>query len=92
MDQIATGFLSRCFAPGDTIALLLRNEREAKTQQRIVQLERGGGRRSRLLTSAGSRTRTTTAQTFMLLPIHCSPGVANAPKNALLPSVISISI
>jgi hypothetical protein len=40
MDQIATDFLSRCFAPGDTIALLLRNEREAKTQQRIVQLER----------------------------------------------------
>ncbi len=40
MNQIATDFLSRCFAPGDTIALLLRNEREAKTQQRIALLER----------------------------------------------------
>ncbi len=40
MNEIAKDFLSRCFAPGDTIALLLRNEREAKIQQRIVQLER----------------------------------------------------
>ena len=40
MNETAKAFLSRCFAPGDTIALLLRNEREAKTQQRIVLAER----------------------------------------------------
>lgn len=40
MNRTATDFISRCFAPGDTIALLLRNEREAKTQQRIVLAER----------------------------------------------------
>jgi hypothetical protein len=39
MNQIATDFLSRCFAPGDTIALLLRNERTVMTQQRIVLVE-----------------------------------------------------
>jgi hypothetical protein len=40
MNETAKDFLSHCFAPGDTIALLLRNEREAKTQQRIVLAER----------------------------------------------------
>lgn len=40
MNETATDFLSRCFAPGDTIALLLRNERAAKIQQRIVLAER----------------------------------------------------
>jgi hypothetical protein len=36
MNQTAKDFLYYCFAPGDTIALLLRNEREAKIQQRIM--------------------------------------------------------
>ena len=36
MNVTAQDFLTRCFAPGDTIALLLRNESTAKTQQRIV--------------------------------------------------------
>jgi hypothetical protein len=40
MNEIAKDFLTRCFAPGDTIALLLRNESTATTQQRIVPLER----------------------------------------------------
>lgn len=40
MNGTAQDFLTRCFAPGDTIALLLRNESTAKTQQRIVPLER----------------------------------------------------
>jgi hypothetical protein len=40
MNETAKDFLSNCFAPGDTIALLLRNEREGKTQQRIVLAER----------------------------------------------------
>jgi hypothetical protein len=40
MNETAKDFLTRCFAPGDTLALLLRNEREAKTQQRIVLAER----------------------------------------------------
>jgi hypothetical protein len=39
MNQIAQDFLTRCFATGETIALLLRNESTAKTQQRIVPLE-----------------------------------------------------
>ncbi|MBB5061499.1 hypothetical protein HDF16_006235 [Granulicella aggregans] len=40
MNETVKDFLTRCFAPGDTIALLLRNESVAKTQQRIVPLER----------------------------------------------------
>jgi hypothetical protein len=40
MNDTAQEFLARCFAPGDTIALLLRNESTATTQQRIVPLER----------------------------------------------------
>jgi len=40
MNQIAQDFLTRCFAPGDTVALLLRDESTAETQQRIVPLER----------------------------------------------------
>ncbi|HEY1743847.1 MAG TPA: DNA-primase RepB domain-containing protein [Granulicella sp.] len=40
MNETAKDFLSRCFAPGGTLALLLRNEHEAKTQQRIVLAER----------------------------------------------------
>ncbi len=39
MNETAQDFLTRCFAPGDTIALLLRNESTATTQQRIVALE-----------------------------------------------------
>jgi len=36
---IAADFLARCFAPGETIALLLRREDPAATIQKIVQLE-----------------------------------------------------
>jgi hypothetical protein len=39
MNQTARDFLARCFAPGSTIALLLRTESSAKTQQRLVTLE-----------------------------------------------------
>jgi hypothetical protein len=39
MDQTAKDFLARCFAPGSTIALLLRTESPAETQQRVVTLE-----------------------------------------------------
>jgi len=39
MNEIAKYFLTRCFAPGSTIALLLRSESSAKTQQRVVTLE-----------------------------------------------------
>ena len=39
MNEIAQNFLARCFAPGSTIALLLRAESPAKTQQRVVTLE-----------------------------------------------------
>ena len=38
--RIAADFLSRCFAPGETIAVLLRRENSASTVQRIVALER----------------------------------------------------
>jgi hypothetical protein len=37
--QIARDFLTRCFRPDDTIALLLRREAPAKVTQRIVSLE-----------------------------------------------------
>ncbi len=39
MNETARDFLARCFAPGATIALLLRTESPAKTQQRVVTLE-----------------------------------------------------
>src|ERR1700748_164354 len=39
MNEIARDFLARCFAPGSTIALLLRTESPARTQQRIVTLD-----------------------------------------------------
>jgi hypothetical protein len=39
MNRIAAHFLAHCFAPGDTISLLLRRESPASTQQRIVSLE-----------------------------------------------------
>lgn len=39
MNEIAKDFLTRCFAPGSTIALLLRTDSPAKTQQRVVTLE-----------------------------------------------------
>ncbi len=39
MKETAKDFLARCFAPGETIALLLRTESPAKTQQRVVTLE-----------------------------------------------------
>jgi hypothetical protein len=39
MQQAAKDFLTRCFAPSETIALLLRTESPAKTIQRIVTLE-----------------------------------------------------
>ena len=41
----AADFLTRCFAPGETIALLLRREMPTATIQRIVQLETALGPR-----------------------------------------------
>ena len=38
--SIAADFLTRCFAPGETIALFLRRENPAGILQRIVPLER----------------------------------------------------
>ena len=40
MNQTAIEFLSRCFAPGETIAILLRGENPASTGQRIIAFER----------------------------------------------------
>jgi hypothetical protein len=45
MNEIAKDFLARCFAPGSTIALLLRTESPAKTQQRVVTLEQASAPR-----------------------------------------------
>src|SRR6201996_2021135 len=39
MNETAKDFLTRCFAPGSTIALLLRTGSPVKTQQRVVTLE-----------------------------------------------------
>jgi hypothetical protein len=39
MNQAATDFLTRCFAPGDTIALLLRRENGERPTQRVVRVE-----------------------------------------------------
>ena len=40
MNQTAKDFLTRCFAPGETIALLLRRESPAAPTQRVVALEK----------------------------------------------------
>jgi hypothetical protein len=40
MSQMTRDFLTRCFAPGETIALLLRRTNPAVTTQRIVPIER----------------------------------------------------
>jgi hypothetical protein len=40
MNRTAADFLTRCFAPGETIALLLRREIPTSTMQRVVVLER----------------------------------------------------
>jgi RepB DNA-primase from phage plasmid len=40
MRSIAADFLTRCFAPNETIALLLRRENPISTLQRVVPLER----------------------------------------------------
>ncbi len=40
MSQTATGFLTRCFAPGETIALLLRSESAPAPTQRVIALEK----------------------------------------------------
>jgi hypothetical protein len=40
MSRIAAEFLTRCFAPGETIALLLRRENPASAAQRVIPLER----------------------------------------------------
>jgi hypothetical protein len=39
MNQTAADFLARCFARGETIALLLRRENPVSAQQRIISLE-----------------------------------------------------
>jgi hypothetical protein len=39
MKRIATEFLTRCFAPGETIALLLRSESATAPTQRVVALD-----------------------------------------------------
>jgi hypothetical protein len=39
MNQVATNFLTRCFASSETIALLLRREDTPRPQQRVVTLE-----------------------------------------------------
>ena len=40
MRSIAADFLTRCFAPDETIALLLRRENPSSTLQRVVPLKR----------------------------------------------------
>jgi hypothetical protein len=40
MRSIAADFLTRCFAPDETIALLLRRENPISTLQRVVPLAR----------------------------------------------------
>jgi hypothetical protein len=39
MSQIAASFLRRCFAPDETIAILLRRQDDAPPKQRVVRLE-----------------------------------------------------
>lgn len=45
MNQVAANFLTRCFAPSETIALLLRREDAPRPQQRVVTVEKAIGPR-----------------------------------------------
>jgi hypothetical protein len=46
MNRTAADFLIRCFAPCETIALLLRRENPTYTTQRIVAIERAIARKT----------------------------------------------
>jgi hypothetical protein len=76
MNETAKDFLTRCFAPGETIALLLRTESPASTQQRVVTLGQA------LVTSAGSRMKIMLGPTSTWLPIRFALATASAPKRA----------
>ena len=43
MSQVAASFLRRCFAPEETIAVLLRRQDAAAPMQRVVRLATGFG-------------------------------------------------
>ena len=45
MNRTAADFLTRCFAPGETIALLLRRQNPTSVTQRIVAVEPALARR-----------------------------------------------
>ena len=45
MNRTAADFLARCFAPDETIALLLRRENPASATQRVVPAETAFARR-----------------------------------------------
>ncbi len=83
----AQDFLTRCFAPGETIALLLRRE----SPQESPSVSSRWKAFSRLATCAGSPMRMPTARTSTLLPIRFALAAGSAPRSASLPFVISIS-
>ena len=76
--QTAQDFLTRCFHPGETIALLLRRENPTSTTQRIVTLEQA----TRVAILLGCVTRTTTARTSMSPAIRSVRAVANGRRTA----------
>ena len=86
---MATEFLTRCFAPGETIALLLRREEPASDHAAHRPAGAGCSRRAIL---RGSLTRTDAARTSMWLPIRFAPAAASAPKRASQKFAISTSI
>jgi hypothetical protein len=88
MNGTAQDFLTRCFAPGDTIALLLRNESRATTQQRIVPLERALAPRYR----GWLAHKNNYGANIYVAANPLYPAAGSAPRIASLPFAISISI
>ena len=84
--KIALEFLTRCFRPEETIALLLRRENPPSTAQRIVRLEQAIAPRY----LAWLAYQNHTGQTSMSLLIRFIPAAASAPKKASRKFAISI--
>ena len=77
--QTAHEFLTRCFHPGETIALLLRKENPGVYD---AAHRDGWSRPSHPAISRGCAMRTTTARTSMSLPIRFALAAERGPRNA----------
>ena len=88
MNRTAASFLTRCFAPDETIAILLRRENADRSD---AARRSPGTCACAPLSWRGSLMRTTTARISMSLPIRFALAAANAPRRASHPFATYIS-